>query len=202
MVGSAKSSSGHRNKRQRPPDEAPPSPRAGSPPPPKRCRSVFEQEDDTATPTVEVDETMSTPIPDEDEDGNKENVVEARVCHEPTDTFWPEDTLRFVSAPETIMPSRERARAVSESRLSLPLAPRGTRLRVSRGRAHQSLQGGLPSASRGILRFPQAEKCHSLSRENRHRCCLCYRRHPHGACPHLVPLSRQSNLLNDYEPRL
>ncbi|KAM5535159.1 hypothetical protein V8D89_011095 [Ganoderma adspersum] len=79
VVGSAKSLSGRRKKRQRLPSEAPPSPRADSPPPPKRRRSIFEQEDDTSIPTAEADQTIPTPMPDEDEDDNKENVVEIRL---------------------------------------------------------------------------------------------------------------------------
>ncbi len=81
MVGSAKSSSGHRKKRQRPPSEAPPSPRADSPPAPKRHRTGFEQDEDVSTsPDVDADETRQTPLLDEDEDDNKENVVEVRFA--------------------------------------------------------------------------------------------------------------------------
>ncbi|KAI1795878.1 hypothetical protein LXA43DRAFT_989885 [Ganoderma leucocontextum] len=79
VVGSAKSSSGYRKKRQRPPSEAPPSPRADSPAPRKRHMTVFEQDEDMSLPSRDVDDDRQTPLANEGEDDNKENVVEIRL---------------------------------------------------------------------------------------------------------------------------
>lgn len=98
MVGSAKSSSGHRKKRQRPPSEAPHSPGSVSPSP-KRQRTASEQDEYVSIPTVEVDEDedAQTPIvPDEDEGDNKENTVEVRNRHEPATPLRFEEPCRFV----------------------------------------------------------------------------------------------------------
>nr|VWO98800.1 Putative Rab/GTPase [Ganoderma boninense] len=125
VVGSAQSSSGHRKKRQRPPSEAPPSPRPDSPIPPKRRRFVLEQDEDMSTPTVEEDGSRPMPMPGEDENDDKENVVEIHLSSRDNYTIPGESAscVRVKAEPDVGVERNSSPRIKRESSSEPPRRP-------------------------------------------------------------------------------